>query len=642
MKTLQYFAIFGMLLLSACGSGSGGDVKTGQFKDSEVKGLKYKTATQNDITDTNGTFKYKAGETVEFYLGEMKLGEAQGANVLYPKHIASSEDAIKIAQLLQTLDIDGNPDVDGINIQGQFLNTSGKNINNLTQTMINEISTKSTPPILVNKDTAKAHMQATIDKDINGFKFNNQLFSREFRTHTLSTNGTGFFEIEIQTGVCSKAPCCQVSVSGEGHMQDVTEDEKKFIRLIVQSDNSDITLRVRPLSAQCYYNTPYIVSVRTLDTSKTTITAAQGDGKNYENLSATKTDNRLYLQDISRRNNGLSEKEKIQTLKSIGLGVNKFTRHSAELAQDLNQSGVDAHANSIKTYDYLKTILGMSSYDNKGASLLAVTDYLYPRIDAFLCGSNSSAGSWFNAFYQGSGIYYTPAKPNQGYDKSLSSIVNVAAHEWGHAVTNAASKLVYSQESGAINEAFSDWLGIAVEQHYSTGEKSWLIGFADKPFRSMENPSIKSRTYRGHEDYKILIDGQVHTPTAGDSIPYPDTYKGNNWITVDNTNCPTPNYCANDYCGVHINSSVANKMFYLLSVGGIHNGITVTGIGTNNAMKIALDANRNRWTTSTGFHNAKAGMIAASTKFGNTNTGTNMQQQVRLAWEAVNVLDSNE
>ncbi|CAC9459549.1 neutral protease [Bathymodiolus heckerae thiotrophic gill symbiont] len=198
------------------------------------------------------------------------------------------------------------------------------------------------------------------------------------------------------------------------------------------------------------------------------------------------------------------------------------------------------------------------------------------------------------------------------------------------------------QESGAINEAFSNWLGIAVEQHYSTGEKSWLIGFADKPFRSMENPSIKSRTYRGHEDYKILIDGQVHTPTAGDSIPYPDTYKGNNWITVDNTNCPTPNYCANDYCGVHINSSVANKMFYLLSVGGIHNGITVTGIGTNNAMKIALDANRNRWTTSTGFHNAKAGMIAASTKFGNTNTGTNMQQQVRLAWEAVNVLDSNE
>ncbi|SMN13708.1 hypothetical protein BHECKSOX2_831 [Bathymodiolus heckerae thiotrophic gill symbiont] len=38
MKTLQYFAIFGMLLLSACGSGGGGDVKTGQFKDSEVKG----------------------------------------------------------------------------------------------------------------------------------------------------------------------------------------------------------------------------------------------------------------------------------------------------------------------------------------------------------------------------------------------------------------------------------------------------------------------------------------------------------------------------------------------------------------------------------------------------------------------------
>ncbi|QKQ23852.1 hypothetical protein HUE58_01330 [Candidatus Ruthia endofausta] len=37
----------------------------------------------------------------------------------------------------------------------------------------------------------------------------------------------------------------------------------------------------------------------------------------------------------------------IQTLKSIGLGKHKFTRHSAELAEDLDQSGVDAHTNSI-------------------------------------------------------------------------------------------------------------------------------------------------------------------------------------------------------------------------------------------------------------------------------------------------------
>ncbi|WP_245396175.1 hypothetical protein [Abyssogena phaseoliformis symbiont] len=85
------------------------------------------------------------------------------------------------------------------------------------------------------------------------------------------------------------------------------------------------------------------------------------------------------MHDISRRNNGFAKNASIQTLKSIGLGVDKFTRHSARLAKDLNQSRVDAHA--IVVYDYLKNILGLNSYDNQGSSMVAVTDYLFPHLD---------------------------------------------------------------------------------------------------------------------------------------------------------------------------------------------------------------------------------------------------------------------
>jgi hypothetical protein len=101
------------------------------------------------------------------------------------------------------------------------------------------------------------------------------------------------------------------------------------------------------------------------------------------------------------------------------------------------------------------------------------------------CGIRNDAGSWFNAFSQGNEIFYTPAKPEIGYHKSLSAVVNVAAHEWAHTVTNNFSELEYQREMGALNEAFSDWFGIAVEQHYSTGKKSWAIGFANRPIRSI-------------------------------------------------------------------------------------------------------------------------------------------------------------
>ncbi|WP_201341862.1 M4 family metallopeptidase [Abyssogena phaseoliformis symbiont] len=77
--------------------------------------------------------------------------------------------------------------------------------------------------------------------------------------------------------------------------------------------------------------------------------------------------------------------------------------------------------------------------------------------------TDPNPGSQFNAFYSNNRVYYTLAIPTtKGYDKSLSSIVNVAAHEWGHAITSRNSNLIYPRESGALNEAFSDWLGIAI------------------------------------------------------------------------------------------------------------------------------------------------------------------------------------
>lgn len=121
-----------LALLSACGGGSStpatgdnvdtGDtspivttpvtpdtsVKTGVFIDAPVKGLTYKTATQSGVTNDKGEFNYITGETVTFSLDGVELGSAK-AQAKLPVTLISTDGYI--AQFLQTMDTDANPDL---------------------------------------------------------------------------------------------------------------------------------------------------------------------------------------------------------------------------------------------------------------------------------------------------------------------------------------------------------------------------------------------------------------------------------------------------------------------------------------------------------------------------------------------------
>lgn len=111
-KTSLAVALITAGLLTACGGGGGGGesrtsatTTTGTFVDAPVQGLTYKTPTQNGTTDADGKFKYITGEKVDFWLGNIFLGSAQGASVISPYNITdNNESAINIALLLQNLD----------------------------------------------------------------------------------------------------------------------------------------------------------------------------------------------------------------------------------------------------------------------------------------------------------------------------------------------------------------------------------------------------------------------------------------------------------------------------------------------------------------------------------------------------------
>lgn len=199
-----------------------------------------------------------------------------------------------------------------------------------------------------------------------------------------------------------------------------------------------------------------------------------------------------------------------------------------------------------QSYNYWLNVHSRQSYDNANGS-----------IEGYINAVFSSGGSTTtnNASMSFSGGTMKVGLGSSGTLANSWSTLDIIGHEYAHAVTGATSELEYQNESGALNESFSDIFGEALE-NYTLGSTDWLLGNerTSGAIRSMSNPN----TYND-----------------------PDTYLGTNWYSG-----------SNDNGGVHTNSGVQNYWFFLLSVGGNgtnDNGdnFSVSGIGIDKASAIA-------------------------------------------------------
>lgn len=202
---------------------------------------------------------------------------------------------------------------------------------------------------------------------------------------------------------------------------------------------------------------------------------------------------------------------------------------------NLDQYATDAHWGAEMTYDYFLNEHNRNSVNGSGMIMRSYVHY---------------DNNYFNAFWDGQRVTYGDGDN----DNPLVSL-DICGHEFTHGVTGFSAGLVYQNESGALNESFSDIFGAAIEFYTTPGSADWLMGEdIGATLRSMSNPN-----------------------TYGD----PDTYNGNNWYTG-----------TGDNGGVHTNSGVQNHWFYRLTVGGsgtndIGNAFNVTAIGITDASKIA-------------------------------------------------------
>ncbi|OEU98792.1 MULTISPECIES: M4 family metallopeptidase [Streptomyces] len=259
-------------------------------------------------------------------------------------------------------------------------------------------------------------------------------------------------------------------------------------------------------------------------------------------------------------------------------------------------AGADAHFGAAETWDYYKEVYGRSGIRGDGQAAYSRVHY---------------GNSYVNAFWSDSCFCMTYGD-GSGNSKPLTSL-DVAGHEMTHGVTSATAGLIYSGESGGLNEATSDIFGTAVEFHaanstdkgdYLVGEKIDINGDGS-PLRYMDKPSRDGAS----KDY---------------------WYSG-----IGNSD-------------VHYSSGPANHWFYLLSEGSgakvingvsydspTSDGLPVTGIGREKAALIWYKALTTKFTSTTNYAGARAGTLAVAGDLYGTDSAE--YKSVADAWAGVNV-----
>ncbi|MEL6987974.1 MAG: M4 family metallopeptidase, partial [Bacteroidota bacterium] len=284
--------------------------------------------------------------------------------------------------------------------------------------------------------------------------------------------------------------------------------------------------------------------------------------------------NEFYLRDPSRNNNTTSH-------------FDGFIFQDDDNTWDLDKEAeddvaLDAHWCTEKFYDYLLNTFNWDGLGNNKEPMNAIVK-LGPTVNAYW---NGLAAHFFDG-----GCHHFPL-----------TTLEVVAHEFTHGLTDYTSDLIYSDESGAINESMSDVFGKAVEYYTMPEDFDWDLGhsFLETPypesFRSFTNPNE-----RGH----------------------PKFYKGDLWV---------------DGAGVHTNSSVGNHWFYNLIEGG--NGVSESGepynvipLGWEKAMDLVFRIQSAYLMPSSNYNDYyNFSLLAAEEVFG---AGASEIDQIKEAWKVV-------
>lgn len=192
----------------------------------------------------------------------------------------------------------------------------------------------------------------------------------------------------------------------------------------------------------------------------------------------------------------------------------------------------EAYEGAGVTIQFYGDALGRNSIDDRGM-----------RVD-----SSVHYGKRFaNAMWNGRQIIYGDGD-GKLFNRFTSSL-DVIGHELSHGVTQYTAGLSYVGQTGALNEHYSDVMGILVKQYtlgLDASQSDWIIG------RELLGPQVKGKGLRSMSHPGTAYDDPIlgRDPQPAHMLDYVFTTE--------------------DRGGVHINSGIPNRAFYLVAtaVGG--------------------------------------------------------------------------
>jgi zinc metalloprotease ZmpA len=297
------------------------------------------------------------------------------------------------------------------------------------------------------------------------------------------------------------------------------------------------------------------------------------------------------LKDATRGSHFVVSMNNGTSTETIYTGPDNIWGNNAETSTET--VAADAAYGQNMTWDYYKNVHGRNGIADDGAGARSRVHY---------------SNNYDNAFWDDGCFCMTYGDGNVFLP--LVSL-DVAGHEMTHGVTSRTAGLIYSRQSGGLNEGTSDIMGSMVEFYANNGSDpgDYLIGekLSATPLRNMMQPSADGASADCFYPLVGLLD-------------------------------------------VHYSSGLANHFYFLLAEGttagvpsktcvagnkkvATGNG-TLVGVGRDKAAKIWFRALTVYMTSNTNFAGARAATISASTDlYGASSTETNA---VKAAWTAVN------
>lgn len=193
--------------------------------------------------------------------------------------------------------------------------------------------------------------------------------------------------------------------------------------------------------------------------------------------------------------------------------------------QDWPATAVSAHYNAGIAYEYFRTTHQRNSINGQGGTIISIVNV-----------ADEDGGGFDNAFWSGSAMFYGNGK--SAFDP-LAGALDVAGHEMSHGVVQTTANLEYLSQSGALNESFADIFGAMIDR------EDWLMG--EDVVRTNVFPSGALRDLSDPHNGGSGFGSRGWQPAhMNEFVNLPETEDGDNG-------------------GVHVNSGIPNKAFFLFA-----------------------------------------------------------------------------